>query len=244
MLEPQPSIEKALDVLHHLHGQGRPCGPSEIGRALDLPRSTVHRLLAALGRRGFVESDARGQYRPGIVLVALGVGVLSREPVVVAARPILEREAEAVGETIFLAAARAGKLYVLDKEEGNGFLRASPKIGAEIPAHATAIGKIWLAFAPERVDAVRHSAFTPRTRSGPALERELSRVRAQGWAENRDEWIAGLTGVAAPVVVDGVLAAAIAISGASARLREPRRLAPRIVAAARDVARRLEGRSS
>jgi len=244
MLEQSASIEKALDVLHHLHGEGRPCGPSEIGRALELPRSTVHRLLAALGRRGFVESDARGQYRPGIALVALGVGVLAREPVVVAARPILEREAESVGETIFLSAARAGKLYVLDKEEGSGFLRASPKIGAEIPAHATAIGKVWLAFAPERVEATRQTAFTKHTRTGPALERELGRVRAQGFAENRDEWIAGLTGVSAPVMVGGVLVAALAISGPSARMRAVRRLAPRVVAAARDVAMRLEGRKS
>jgi DNA-binding IclR family transcriptional regulator len=243
MMEQAASIEKALDVLRHLHGEGRPCGPAEIGRALELPRSTVHRLLAALGRRGFVESDARGQYRPGIVLVALGVGVLSREPVVVAARPILEREAEAVGETIFLSAARGGRILVLDKEEGSGFLRASPRIGAEIPAHATAIGKVWLAFAPERVESVRQEAFTPRTRTGPALERDLARVRARGWAENRDEWIVGLTGIAAPIVVDGVLAATLAISGASARMREPRRLAARVVAAARDVANRLEGRS-
>ncbi len=243
-MEPKASIEKALDVLRHLHGEGRPCGPSEIGRALRLPRSTVHRLLAALARRGFVESDERGQYRPGMVLVALGVGVLSREPVVVAARPVLEREAEAVGETVFLAAARAGKLYVLDKEEGSGFLRAAPRVGAEIPAHATAIGKLWLAFAPDRVDAAKQAAFTPRTRRGAALERELARVRAQGWAENRDEWIAGLTGVAAPVFADGALVAALAFSGASARMRDPKRLAPRVVAAARDVAERLEGKQS
>src|SRR5262245_4924486 len=183
---PTASIEKALDVLRHLHVQGRGSGPSEIGRALELPRSTVHRLLAALGRRGFVEVDARGHYRPGIALVALGVGVLSREPVVVAARPVLERYARELGETIFLAGARGVRIFVLDKEEGEGFLRASPRVGAEIPAHATAIGKLHLAFAPDRID-LAHSLepFTPRTRTAERdLAREVSRVREAGFAEN------------------------------------------------------------
>ena len=242
MLEPQASIEKALDVLRHLHGEGRPCGPSEIGRALELPRSTVHRLLAALGRRGFVEQDAHGLYQPGIALVALGLGVLEREPVVAAARPVLEREAEALGETMFLAAARGGRLVVLDKVEGTGFLRAEPRVGAEIPAHATAIGKLYLAFAPEQVRVeTPATAFTARTRTGSALAREVASARALGVAENREEWIAGLAGVAAPVRLGGRLVAALSATGPAARMREREHFCARVVAAAHDVSARLEG---
>ena len=96
--------------------------------------------MNSIGRRGLVERDERGRYRPGMALVALGLGVLEHEPVVGAAEPVLERTAADVGETVFLAAARAGRLRVLDKREGSGFLRASPRVGAEIPLHATAIG--------------------------------------------------------------------------------------------------------
>ena len=110
-----------------------------IGRALGLPKSSAHRLLTALSRRGLVEQDGRGRYRPGIGLVALGLGALEREPVVVAARPVLEQEAGALGETFFLVAARAGRLVVLDKAEGNGFLRAAPRVGSSVPVHATAV---------------------------------------------------------------------------------------------------------
>ena len=239
---PAASIEKALDVLRHLHAHARPCGPSEIGRALELPRSTVHRLLAALGRRGFVEQDARGGYRPGMALVALGLGVLEREPVVAAARPVLEREAEVLGETMFLAGARAGRILVLDKVEGPGFLRAAPRVGAEIPAHATAIGKLYLAFAPDEVElATAAPTFTARTRTGRALARDVARVRALGVAENREEWIPGLVGVAAPVRLGGRMVGALSATGPSARMRARERFCTRVMAAAEDVSARLEG---
>src|SRR4029077_20173621 len=114
-----------------------------------MPKSTAHRLLCSLARRGLVEQDARGRYQPGIALLALGLGVLEREPLVAAAPPSLEELAEDLGETIFLSSARAGRLYVIDKQEGDGFLRAAPRVGAEIPAHATALAKLSLAFAPE-----------------------------------------------------------------------------------------------
>ena len=152
-----------------------------IGRALGLPKSSAHRLLAALGRRGLVESDERGRYRPGIGLVALGLGALESEPIVVAARPVLEDAAQALGETFFLVAARAGRLVVLDKAEGTGFLRAAPRVGSSVPVHATAVGKLFLAFGGDAISrasrALRavlreHAApsptSSPRRSSGPA----------------------------------------------------------------------------
>jgi len=237
------SIDKALGVLHHLHAQGRACGPSEIGRALELPRSTVHRLLTALGRRGFVEVDAQGQYRPGMALIALGLGVLEREPLVMAARPVLERAADAVGETLFLAAARGGRVLVLDKAEGPAFLRASPRIGSEIPAHATAIGKVYLAHRPEqlRADAVLQ-AFTAHTCTDPSsLALEVARVRELGYAESHEEWLEGLTGFAAAVSSGGKMVGAVSVTGAAQRMRERERFIEAVQQAATDVMSRLRG---
>ena len=182
------TIDKALELLFHLHEQGGARGVSELGRALELPKSTAHRLLASLAKRGLVEQDARGRYQPGIALLALGLGVLEREPLVAAARPLVERLAEELGETIFLSGARAGRLFVLDKQEGTGFLRAAPRIGAEIPAHATAIGKLYLAFAPESLRPLE-SQLEKYTRDtiadSGALAKEVERVCARGWAGMR-----------------------------------------------------------
>jgi DNA-binding IclR family transcriptional regulator len=245
-LEPLSTVDRALDVLTYLHMGGRAQGVTEIAHGLALPKSTAHRLLAALLRRDFVQRDPGGRYRPGMALVALGVGVLEGEPVVRAARRVLEDEARAAGETVFLAGARAGRLLVLDKEEGAGFLRASPRIGDEIPVHATAVGKLYLAFEPDAVEPGRGTErFTPRTRDPEALAAELGRVRTRGFAENREEWIPGLIGVAAPVRLSDRLVAALAIAGPSSRQVRERRneLIERVVdAAARIEARLLGGR--
>ena len=135
------TVEKAIDLLFHLHAEAAPRGVTAVGKALDLPKSSAHRLLSTLARRGLLERDERGQYCPGIGLVALGLGVLESEPVVAAARPVLELEAEHLGDTVFLTVARAGAVVVLDKAEGTGFLRAAPRIGSTVPLHATAVGR-------------------------------------------------------------------------------------------------------
>jgi len=239
------SVEKALDLLLHLAGEGS-AGVTELGLAVGLPKSTAHRLLAALGRRGLVEHDERGRYRPGIRLVALGLGVLDREPVVAAARPVLKAEAAALGETLFLAGARGGRLVVLDKVEGTGFLRAAPRVGSEVPVHATAVGKLQLAFAPEDVVLpdgawTRYTPQTPTSRR--ALEREVARARKRGWAENREEWVPGLAVVAAPVRAGGRLHGVVALAAPAVRLPAAKvaRLAARVQAAAARVGARLGG---
>jgi DNA-binding IclR family transcriptional regulator len=219
-----------------------------VGRALDLPKSTTHRLLSTLTRRGLLERDARGQYGPGIGLVALGLGFLDREPVVVAARPVLEFEAQQLGETVFLTAARAGAVVVLDKVEGSGFLRAAPQIGSTVPLHATAVGKLYLANDPESVSIGGEplEGFTSSTRTSPAiLAAEFARVRRQGYAENRDEWIPGLSAIAAPVFSGGRMVAALAAATSSPRLEALRSfaIAGRVVEAARRIGERMEGRS-
>lgn len=247
-LDATSSIEKALDVLFHVAGAGS-AGVSEIARALALPKSTAHRLLAALGRRGLVERDAGGRYKPGLRILALGLGVLEREPLVAAARPVLEAAAEEIGETLFLTAARAGRIVVLDKVEGTGFLRAAPRVGSEVPVHATAVGKLQLAFAPDDV-ALPEGAwprFTPRTpTSRRALEREVARARKRGWAENREEWMPGLVVVAAPVLAAGRMQGTLALAALSVRLPAARteRVAKKLVVAAERIGARLEGRTT
>lgn len=247
-MELSTSVDKAIDVLFHLHVTRSPVGVTDLGRALGLPKSSAHRLLAALGRRGLVDRDDRGRYRPGIGLLALGLGVLDAEPIVAAARPVLEAGARDLGETHFLVAARGGRLLVLDKAEGSGFLRASPQVGSSVPAHATAAGKLQLAFAPEDLEPAALEPFTSRTLTDPAdLARELERVRTAGYAANRDEWINGLSVVAAPVFHIGALAGCLAVAASTPHMddlvadQSGRDVAARIREAANAVAARLAG---
>ena len=247
-MQPATAIDKALGVLFHLHAQPTPVGVSEIGRALALPRSSAHRMLAALASHGLVEQDEDGRYRPGIALIALGLGAQGRDPVVSAARPVLEDEAREIGETMFLCALRAGRIVVLDEAEGTGFLRAAPRIGEAVPVHATAIGRLYLAFASDRVrlPAGALERFTPRTLVRPAAVRAAAeKARRQGWAENRGEWVPGLHVVAAPIFVGERLEATLAVGAPAVHVTPEKAayLAERVVAAARRVSERLEGRA-
>lgn len=243
-MEGLSSVDRALDVLFHLHHARSPCGVSDIGRALGLPKSSTHRLLATLHRRTLVERDARGLYRPGLGLLALGLGALGHEPLVTAARAVLEREASTLGETVFLVSARAGALLVLDKVEGTGILRASPQIGSHVPAHATAVGKVYLAHAPDLVTPASRTRFTARTAvSAAELAREVEETRTRGYGVNDEEWMEGLTVVAAPVLVKGALRGALAVAVATARTKSlgTAHVGQRAATAATEVARNLEG---
>jgi DNA-binding IclR family transcriptional regulator len=243
---PATTVDKALDVLFHLLAEPAPVGVSSLGRSLGLPKASAHRLLASLQRRDLVEQDASGRYRPGFGLVALGLGVLDREPLVAVARPILEAESAQLGETSFLVAPRAGFLTVLDKVEGTGFLRAAPRVGEKVPVHATAVGKLFLgedsALLPAERTLERFTALTPRSRK--ELFRATRLVAEQGWAHNRDEWIEGLSVVAAPVSSRGNLVAAVAMAMSTHRMDTlgPEAVAERAMAAAARIGRRLEGR--
>ncbi len=239
------SIDKALDVLFFLHAKRDPCGVTAIARALAIPKPSVHRLLTTLVRWGLVERDAESRYQPGFALIALGLGALEREPLAIAARPVLESVAAQLGETVFLVVARGGRLLVMEKAEGSGLLRVAPKLGAEVPVHATAAGRLFLAFNPERVtlDRLRttYSEQTPVTED--ALTVAVERARAQGWDSNINQWIPGMSVVAAPVRVTGHMVAAVTVAMSSARLPDfgIAELAAQMRAAARQIGRRLEG---
>jgi DNA-binding IclR family transcriptional regulator len=243
------TVEKAIDVLFHLHERVEPWGVSELSRALCLPKSSVHRLLVSLRRRGLVESDERGRYRPGIVLVALGLGVLEREPLVVAARPILEHAAAQLDETFFAVGARAGALTVLDKAEGTGFLRAAPQVGQTIPVSQTAVGRLYLAYAPDAVrvrDEVVQSVRGARVRTDVAHadDRDLAAIRRRGYAENPGGWIEGLAVYAAPVFMHARMIGSIAVALPAPHLSkvEKKTVIEHVVRAAAAVGARMEGR--
>ncbi len=227
------TVEKALDVLFHLHGAESAQGLGEIARALGLAKSSCHRLLVSLVQREVVEQDEAGRYRPGLALLALGLGAQRREPVVDLARDCLEAEAAELGETVFLVAERRGQLRVLDKCEGNGFLRAAPGVGDIVPADVTAAGKLYRA----------HREAGDR---GAEHEQECSEILRRGYSVNRDAWIDGLSVLGVPIhqrTRDGrsKLLAVLALAAASPRFDAigEARIAERLIAAAAKVAGRL-----
>jgi DNA-binding IclR family transcriptional regulator len=238
------TVEKALDVLFHLHGARGAQGLSEIARALGLAKSSCHRLLAALVERDVVEQDEAGRYRPGPALLALGLGAQRREPVVDLARPRLEAEAEALGETVFLVAERRGRLRVLDKCEGSGFLRAAPGVGDVIPPDVTAAGKLYRVYSEGT--GTTGLAEASGTANDPLDPDQRTAIRRLGYAVNRDAWIDGLSVLGVPIWQPGSdggrrMAAVLALAAASPRFEAlgEARIAMGLLAAAAEVSGQL-----
>jgi DNA-binding IclR family transcriptional regulator len=239
------SISKAVDLLFFLNGQTAACGVSQIAGGLGMPKTSAHRLLRALCHRSLVEQDEFGRYQLGLGLVALGLGAARQEPLVRAARPVMRDVAARLGETLFLVGEQAGDLVVLDKVEGNGFLRISPQVGARVPPHATAAGRLYLAFARDRVhfNEAELAPFTKKTPSTPArLRRGIEAVRASGVATSNDDWIEGLSAIAAPVWLSGRLFGAIVVACVTPRMRElsTDALTRAVVEASKKITQRLE----
>lgn len=238
------AVDKALDVLFHVHGAPEPQSVTDVARVLGMPKSTVHRLLGALRRRHLVEQDEAGRYGPGLGALKLAAGLLDREAVVVAAHAVLAEEAEAFGETFFLVAARGGRLVVLEKSEGTGVLRVSPEIGSEVPVHATAVGKLYLAHAPELLERSERTRFTDHTLVDErALSEQVAAARDRGFAVNDEEWIEGLAVVAAPVFSGGDLVGAVCTAMSVARMRAlgTNDVGQRAIRAAARVESRMQG---
>jgi len=206
----------------------------------------VHRVLEPLVRRGLVERESGGRYRAGCALLGLSLAVAGNEPLAQAAKPVLEAAAADLGETFFLVVARAGKLVVLEKAEGNGFLRAAPRLGSHVPVHATAAGKLYLAHAADRVELGELTRYTAATiRARKALQAEVDATRERGYATNREEWQPGLAVVAAPILVQSRLHGVVALAMVTARAAAvgERSAARRVRHAAEGIALSLEGRS-
>jgi DNA-binding IclR family transcriptional regulator len=238
------AVDKALDVLFHLHHAG-PQGVTAVARALALPKSTAHRLLTVLTRRGLLERTPESLYRPGFTLVALGYRILDGDPILAAARRPMEEAAVAFGETLYFVGARSGQLVVLHKEEGTGMLRAAPTVGSRVPVHATAAGRLYLAYAPELVQVpAKLDAFTENT---PHDTRELAETvvaaRERGWDMNDEDWIEGLSVLCAAVRSRGKMLGVVALAAAAPRLAAlgGEGLAPRLCELAETIARRVEG---
>jgi IclR family transcriptional regulator, acetate operon repressor len=209
-MERSGTVDKALRVLEVLHQARAPLSLAELARALSIPKSTTHRLLASLLNGMLIEQQADGRYALGVGLVRLGLGALALDPVVRACELELERAAHELGETFFLVKARGGRLVVLSKVEGTGMLRVAPDVGSEVPVEVTASGRLYMAYAPHLLLGNPGAARV----AASAVKRALGR----GYDVNEAEWLPGLTVVAAPILLRGELLGCVTCAGPAVRL--------------------------
>ena len=214
------AVTRALDVLDALAEEPSELGTNEIARRTGINASTVSRLLATLAEAGLVEHvPGTGRYRLGIRLVQLGNAVLERIDVREVARPHLQALVDRTNETATLSAPGGEHAVTIDFVQGPYSVQSVAQVGRPSVAHATATGKVMLAFGAGEAPSGRLPSYTGRTiATRDALEKELARVRAHGWAQSVGEREDDLNAIAAPIW-DGrnELSAIVGVQGPASR---------------------------
>jgi IclR family transcriptional regulator, KDG regulon repressor len=225
------AIDRALDVLEMLGNRPDGCTAVEVADATGLSRPTVHRMLGAFTRRGYVrQGPGIGQYRLGFHLVELASGTLAALQLRQEAHPYLRRLSEAAGETVHLTVLEDGHIVYIDKMESDAAnIRMASRIGGRMPVHCTASGKAILSLLPE-AEVRRILAQggmprrTPQTITDPeTFVQHLRHVRQDGLAYDRIENEEGIICLAAPVRGHGGGAlGAVSVSGLAFHMTEAR----------------------
>jgi DNA-binding IclR family transcriptional regulator len=223
---------------------------SQIAQRLDLPLSTTHRLLNALVDRQYArQNPVTEQYEATLSVAALGLRLLASSGLTDLYQPVLDELAAATGELVRLAVLEGDKLIWIARAQGaRSAIRYDPVSGRDVPLHATAMGKAWLATLTE-ADAMRivtQAGFVgaqgpAAVSSVAALRDELRRTRERSYGLVCEEAEPGISAIAM-VVRDSArpeagVVGCVSIGGPTFRLNQERLLG--FLPALRDTVERL-----
>ena len=214
-------IARAAEIMAALEQADDGMTLSELTAGVGYPRSTVHRIAAALEAEGLVISGPRGLLRLGPRLVSLARA--SRWRLGDAVRPRVAELSRQVQETVELGTLQGGSLLLVDQVVAQRRLRTVSTVGARFPSHCVAGGKALLArlsdqavarLLPERLEGLTQNTITSRA----ALLTQLAAIRKGGVAFDHEEESEGISGVAVTVEDAYGDTASVTISGPSQRI--------------------------
>ncbi len=243
------AVKRAIAILKAFSSEEPELSLADLSKRLQLPKSTVARLLGTLEEEGLVAKDSEtGFYRLGVELIRLANNVHIYTDLRRIARPYMRELAEQVGESVSIAVLQGHDVVNLDVYVPPGHLvKRVGWAGRHMPAYATAAGRAILAFLPkeERLHCLEgpFEALTPKTLTDPKrLRLELQRVRTQGYAVAFEELEEGLHAISAPIFnYERRVIASISVSGPGYRLTRTRirDIAPLIVEIAQRISQEM-----
>jgi DNA-binding IclR family transcriptional regulator len=245
--EPGRSVtSRAMAVLDAFDNAAPRLSLSEIAARAGLPLTTAHRLLGELTAWGALARRSDGRYEIGRRLWELGLLAPVQLELRQVAAPFLLDVHTATRDTVHLAVREDLSALYVERISGRESVPVVSQVGTRLPLHATGVGKVLLAWAPDDVieralrapaRPTRHTVVEPGR-----LHRELAEVRRRGYARTAEEMSLGASSVAVPVTVERagtpVVVGALGIVVPSHR-RDPARLAPVLQVAARGIGREV-----
>ena len=212
-------VQRAVTILGELADARTELGTNEIARRTGINVSTISRILATLVSGGLVEYvAATGRYRLGLGVVRLASAVHERLDIRILARPHLAELASRTRETATLSVPGEHEATTLDFVQSPLSVRSVAEVGRTSAAHATAVGKVFLAHGGA-IPAGPLLAYTERTIvDHDVLRIEVAGVRERGWGQAVGEREEDLNAIAVPVMDPaGQLVAILGIQGPAVR---------------------------
>ena len=199
------SADRVMAVLDLLAASGSLSFTAIVER-LGLPKSSAHALLRTMEDRGYLTLDPSArEYRLGSRIWELAQAHHRIEDLRAVMKPVMDGVMERTGETVQLARLEGSEAVYLELSESPHPMKLTSRVGARLPAHASAIGKSLLASldpeeARRRLAAADLPRLTPRTITDPEeLLAELERVRRQGYSVDNEEFATGLRCIGMPI---------------------------------------------
>lgn len=243
---PKSVLERVFALLDCFTAEEQVLTLADLASRTGIPKSTVHRLAGMLVERRLLTRTGT-VFALGMHLFELGELVGERRALRDASLPILAELFEQTHETIHLGVLEGDEVLYFAKIVGYRAFPLPTRTGGRWPAHASALGKVLLAFgSPDRIQGLLHSdlkMLTPYTITDPArLSAQLTRARHEGVAYEGQEAVLGNVCVAAPAFnAAGQPVVAVSISGPPMRVRAEQR-APLVRRAASNITSRIGGR--
>jgi IclR family KDG regulon transcriptional repressor len=216
------SVIRAIRILESLAMS--PANLSETAERVDLPKSTVARLLSTLEKTAAVErDDDRRMYRLGPLVQHLSTAAGGPAQLAAFAHPYLEELTEITGEAAGVSIPDGYQVHYIDQVDAAHPVQVRDWTGELIPMHVVPSGLVIMAHWPhhqtERYLNRTLVKLTPNTVNDPtAIRDRLEVIREVGHMWVHEEFVEGINSVAAPVVEkDGVITAAIHVHGPAYR---------------------------
>jgi len=218
-------LDRAMSLVGLLARSPGAMSLTRLAAQAELHTASTHRILGALISHGLVEKTGAGEYDLGVRWLEVGNRLRARLNIRQVALPYMQQLAELTGETVNLIVRRGDEVvYVERVSGGQTLIQVVQVVGAHAPLHVTAVGKIFLAEDSASgvmayVDRTGLPPYTSNTLTSlDGLNAELSIIRQQQWAHDREEAELGVACIGAPIRdAEGKLVAGMSISAPADR---------------------------
>jgi IclR family acetate operon transcriptional repressor len=222
------SVVMTGQIIEALAAAGQPMRLTALANQLGEPKAKMHRHLSTLKHLGFVDQDAKTEtYRLGLKLVHIGQAATDQFDLRRLCEPYMARLRDLTHQTVVLSTPANGDAIIGAVVDSPNLVTISVRLGYRLPAHASAQGRLNLAFGPpamqQRLLSRKLQALTPRTITDPAVLRaRLAQIKLQLYEISMDETLLGISAVAAPILnFDNDLVGALAVVGTTQYVHDP-----------------------